>query len=58
MLIYLHTNNFARDHALYEARGVQFVEPPRRETYGTVAVFQDLYGNRWDLIEYESLKES
>jgi hypothetical protein len=33
-------------------RGVQFVEEPRQEAYGTVAVFADLYGNRWDLVEY------
>ncbi len=39
-----------RDEA-YLARGVRFVEEPRRESYGTVAVFEDLYGNRWDLIE-------
>ena len=52
VLLYLHTDNFARDHALYSGRGVRFLEPPRREPYGTVAVFEDLYGNRWDLIEY------
>ena len=51
VLLYLHTDDFARDHALYAARGVRFIEPPRQETYGTVAVFLDLYGNRWDLIQ-------
>lgn len=48
---FLETDDFARDHAAYVAAGVQFLEPPRQEQYGTVAVFEDLYGNRWDLIE-------
>lgn len=48
---FLHTDNFARDHAAMIANGVQFLEAPRSEAYGTVAVFQDLYGNRWDLLE-------
>ncbi len=47
----LHTDDFARDHAAWAARGVRFVEAPRREAYGVVAVFEDLYGNRWDLVE-------
>ena len=47
---FLHTDDFARDHAALHARGVQFLEPPRTEAYGTVAVFADLYGNRWDLL--------
>ena len=47
---FLITDDFARDHAAYAARGVRFLEPPRHEPYGTVAVFEDLYGNRWDLI--------
>ena len=51
VLLYLHTDDFERDHAAYVARGVQFVEAPRQEKYGTVAVFEDLYGNRWDLIQ-------
>ena len=51
VLLYLHTDDFARDHDAYLARGVRFVEAPRRERYGTVAVFEDLYGNRWDLIQ-------
>ena len=51
VLLYLHTDDFERDHAAYAARGVRFVEAPRRESYGTVAVFEDLYGNRWDLIQ-------
>lgn len=48
---FLHTDNFDRDHAAMSARGVRFLEAPRREVYGTVAVFEDLYGNRWDLLE-------
>ncbi|OQP84904.1 extradiol dioxygenase [Rhizobium rhizosphaerae] len=48
---FLETDDFARDHAGFLARGVRFEEPPRHEAYGTVAVFVDLYGNRWDLIE-------
>ena len=51
VLLYLHTDDFERDHAAYAARGVRFVEAPRHENYGTVAVFEDLYGNRWDLIQ-------
>jgi catechol 2,3-dioxygenase-like lactoylglutathione lyase family enzyme len=48
---FLHTDDFARDHAALAARGVEFVEGPRRESYGNVAVFRDLYGNKWDLVE-------
>lgn len=48
---FLETDDFARDHAAFAARGVRFLEAPRHEPYGTVAVFADLYGNRWDLIE-------
>jgi catechol 2,3-dioxygenase-like lactoylglutathione lyase family enzyme len=48
---FLHTDNFARDEQRMHAAGVRFLETPRHETYGTVAVFEDLYGNRWDLLE-------
>jgi catechol 2,3-dioxygenase-like lactoylglutathione lyase family enzyme len=48
---FLHTDDFARDHALFLARGVHFCEAPRHEEYGSVAVFEDLYGNRWDLLQ-------
>jgi catechol 2,3-dioxygenase-like lactoylglutathione lyase family enzyme len=51
VFLFLRTDDFARDHAAFAARGVRFCETPRREPYGTVAVFEDLYGNRWDLIE-------
>jgi catechol 2,3-dioxygenase-like lactoylglutathione lyase family enzyme len=48
---FLETDDFARDHARFRKAGVIFQEEPRHEPYGTVAVFADLYGNRWDLIE-------
>jgi catechol 2,3-dioxygenase-like lactoylglutathione lyase family enzyme len=51
VFLFLHTDDFQRDHAAYRERGVHFVEEPRHEAYGTVAVFEDLYGNRWDLVE-------
>lgn len=50
VFLFLHTDDFDRDHAAMRSRGVRFTEPPRRESYGMVAVFEDLYGNRWDLI--------
>ena len=48
---FLHTDDFARDHERFAAAGVRFRETPRHEVYGTVAVFEDLYGNGWDLIQ-------
>lgn len=48
---FLKTDDFARDHAAYLSAGVTFLEAPRHEPYGTVAVFQDIFGNRWDLIQ-------
>lgn len=51
VFIFIHTDNFERDHAHYVSKGVVFAGPPRKEPYGTVAVFADLYGNKWDLIE-------
>ncbi len=47
----LNTDDLERDFARMAAAGVEFEEEPRREPYGMVAVFQDLYGNRWDLLE-------
>src|SRR5512147_2245698 len=44
VFLFLQTDNFARDHALLKTRGVKFLEEPRKESYGTVAVFEDLYG--------------
>jgi catechol 2,3-dioxygenase-like lactoylglutathione lyase family enzyme len=51
VFLFLETDDFARDHAAMLARGVVFRESPRHEAYGSVAVFEDLYGNLWDLIE-------
>jgi catechol 2,3-dioxygenase-like lactoylglutathione lyase family enzyme len=49
--LFLETEDFDRDHAAFLTAGVHFRETPRREEYGVVAVFEDLYGNAWDLIE-------
>ena len=51
VFLFLHTDDFWRDFRRYQERGVVFVRPPKEESYGTVAVFQDLYGNRWDLMQ-------
>lgn len=48
---FLYTDDFWRDHAAMQVQGVEFLETPREEAYGTVAVFRDLYGTRWDLLE-------
>ena len=48
---FLETDDFDRDHAALSARGVRFLETPRRETYGIVAVFADPWGGRWDLLQ-------
>ena len=51
VFLFLHTDDFAADHARMTAAGVRFLEAPRHEPYGSVAVFEDLYGTRWDLIQ-------
>lgn len=51
VFLFLHTTDFAGDYARMKAAGVRFTEEPRHEPYGTVVVFLDLYGNKWDLIE-------
>ncbi|WP_309082595.1 VOC family protein [Chelativorans sp.] len=51
VFLFLHTQDFWRDYAAMRAAGVAFREEPRHETYGTVAVFADLYGNLWDLLQ-------
>lgn len=51
VFLFLETDDFARDHAAMLRAGVVFEEAPRREGYGTVAVWRDPFGNRWDLIE-------
>lgn len=51
VFLFLYTDDFWRDYRAYQARGVLFVREPKTEAYGTVAVFADLYGNLWDLIQ-------
>jgi catechol 2,3-dioxygenase-like lactoylglutathione lyase family enzyme len=51
VFLFLHTDDFDRDHTAMLQAGVSFLEQPRDEPYGRVAVFQDLYGNRWDLLQ-------
>lgn len=51
VFLFLYTDDFERDYQAYRAKGVRFVRPPKEEEYGTVAVFEDLYGNLWDLVE-------
>lgn len=51
VFLFLHTDDFWRDYRAYQSRGVRFLESPRKESYGTVAVFADLYGNKWDLLQ-------
>ena len=51
VMLFLETDDFARDYKRMVANGVSFIEEPRHEPYGSVAVFVDLYGNKWDLIE-------
>jgi uncharacterized glyoxalase superfamily protein PhnB len=51
VFLFLQTDDFWRDYSAYVARGVQFLETPREESYATVAVFQDVFGNRWDLLQ-------
>ena len=51
VFLFLQVDDFAARHAAMRASGVTFCEPPREEPYGTVAVFEDLYGNRWDLLQ-------
>jgi catechol 2,3-dioxygenase-like lactoylglutathione lyase family enzyme len=51
VFLFLYTDDFWRDYEAYRANGVEFVREPKKEPYGTVAVFADLYGNLWDLIQ-------
>lgn len=51
VFLFLHTDDFWRDYHNFRARGVNFRRPPKEESYGTVAVFEDLYGNLWDLLQ-------
>ena len=54
VFLFLSTDDFWRDYHRMTAAGVRFLRPPSVAPYGTVAVFEDLYGNRWDLIEYDA----
>jgi catechol 2,3-dioxygenase-like lactoylglutathione lyase family enzyme len=51
VFLFLYTDDFERDFEAYKSKGVAFVRAPKVEDYGTVAVFEDLYGNLWDLIQ-------
>jgi uncharacterized glyoxalase superfamily protein PhnB len=51
VFLFLHTDDFWRDFEAYRRKGVVFVRQPKEESYGTVAVFRDLYGNLWDLLQ-------
>lgn len=51
VFLFLHTDAFEQDYARMRERGVNFIERPRDEDYGRVVVFEDLYGNRWDLVQ-------
>ena len=52
VFLFLQTDDFWRDYEAYHAKGVRFVRPPAVQDYGTVAVFEDLYGTQWDLVEF------
>ena len=52
VFLFLHTDDFWRDFRTLQEKGVKFCEQPRKESYGVVAVFEDLYGNRWDLLQW------
>jgi catechol 2,3-dioxygenase-like lactoylglutathione lyase family enzyme len=54
VFLFLHTDDFWRDYEAMKQRGVRFTETPREEDYGVVVVFEDLYGNRWDLLQHKS----
>ncbi len=54
VFLFLRTDDFQRDYENYLAKGVKFVREPNVESYGTVAVFADLYGNLWDLVEFNN----
>ena len=53
VFLFLHTDDFWRDYENYRSKGITFVREPKNEEYGTVAVFADLYGNLWDLVEFK-----
>jgi catechol 2,3-dioxygenase-like lactoylglutathione lyase family enzyme len=51
VFLFLNTDDFWRDYRAYQSRGVEFLETPREESYATVAVFRDRFGNQWDLLQ-------
>lgn len=57
VFLFLYTDDFWRDYERYRGKGVEFVRPPKTEGYGTVAVFKDLYGNLWDLVQLANRAE-
>ena len=57
VFLFLSTDDFWRDFRNMVEKGIRFVREPKEESYGTVAVFEDLYGNLWDLVEYSSNDE-
>jgi len=56
VFLFLRTDDFDRDYDLYQSRGVRFIESPREESYGKVVKFEDVYGNRWDLLQVAELE--
>jgi catechol 2,3-dioxygenase-like lactoylglutathione lyase family enzyme len=52
VFLFLHTDDFWRDYVAMRAKGVEFIREPKAEPYGTVCVFLDLYGNKWDLVQF------
>jgi hypothetical protein len=54
VFLFLHTDDFCGDYRAMTAKGVKFIRPPSEESYGTVAVFEDLYGNKWDLLQLKA----
>ena len=51
VFLFLYTDNFWRDYESFKSKGIEFIREPQKEYYGTFAVFKDLYGNQWDLLE-------
>jgi hypothetical protein len=56
VFLFLYTDDFWRDLNAYKAKGVRFVREPKIESHGTASVFEDLYGNQWDLVQASSVK--
>jgi catechol 2,3-dioxygenase-like lactoylglutathione lyase family enzyme len=54
VFLFLNTDNFWRDYKDMKSKGIKFIREPKTESYGTVAVFEDLYGNLWDLLQLNS----